>query len=50
MSDQINIKKIESPMETKYLDFLYKLIKDENSDAIISSLVRICSINISINY
>jgi len=40
MSDQINIKKIESPMETKYLDFLYKLIKDENSDAIISSFSK----------
>ena len=37
MSYQISAKKIELPIETKYLDFLYKIIKKENSDAIVSS-------------
>lgn len=37
MSDQMETKKIKSPMETKHLDFLHNLIKEENSDAIVSS-------------
>mgnify|MGYP001166646795 FL=1 len=37
MSDEINAKKIELPIETKYLDFLYNVIKEENSEAIVSS-------------
>jgi len=37
MSYQINAKKIELPIQTKYLDFLYNVIKKENSEAIVSS-------------
>ena len=37
MSYQINVKKIELPIQTKYLDFLYNVIKKENSEAIVSS-------------
>ena len=37
MSYQISAKKIELPIETKYLDFLYNIIKKENSDAIVSN-------------
>jgi len=40
MSDQINAKKVELPIETKYLDFLYNVIKKENSEAIISSFSK----------
>ena len=40
MSDQINAKKIELPIETKYLDFLYNVIKKENSEAIVSSFSK----------
>lgn len=37
MSYQINAKKIGLPIEAKYLDFLYNVIKKENSEAIVSS-------------
>lgn len=40
MSDQMETKKIKSPMETKHLDFLHNLIKEENSDAIVSSFSK----------
>ena len=40
MSDEINAKKIELPIETKYLDFLYNVIKKENSEAIVSSFSK----------
>ena len=40
MSYQINAKKIELPIQTKYLDFLYNVIKKENSEAIISSFSK----------
>lgn len=40
MSDQINAKKIELPIETKHLNFLYDVIKKENSEAIISSFSK----------
>ena len=40
MSDQINAKKIELPIETKYLDFLYNVIKKENPEAIVSSFSK----------
>ena len=36
MSDQLKTKKIKSPMETRHLDFLHNLIKEENSEAIVS--------------
>ena len=40
MSDQMETKKIKSPMETRHLDFLHNLIKEENSDAIVSSFSK----------
>ena len=40
MSDQLETKKIKSPMETRHLDFLHNLIKEENSDAIVSSFSK----------
>ncbi len=40
MSYQINAKKIGLPIEAKYLDFLYNVIKKENSEAIVSSFSK----------
>jgi len=40
MSDQIDAKKIELPIETKYLDFLYNVIKKEQPEAIVSSFSK----------
>ena len=40
MSYQISAKKIELPIETKYLDFLYNVIKKENSEYIVSSFSK----------
>ena len=40
MSDQLETKKIKSPMETRHLNFLHNLIKEENSDAIVSSFSK----------
>ena len=40
MFDQLETKKIKSPMETRHLDFLHNLIKEENSDAIVSSFSK----------
>ena len=40
MSYQINAKKIGLPIEAKYLDFLYNVIKKENSESIVSSFSK----------
>ena len=40
MTYQVSAKKIELPIEPDYLNFLYKIVKTENPDAIVSSFSK----------